>query len=395
MNNRIETDVVIFGAGIAGLWIYNRLVQEGYRCLLLADRIGGDQTLASQGIIHGGTKYALTGKLTGSSQAIREMPAIWRACLNGQGVLDLSSVNILSEYQYLWTTGGVVSKAAGFLAGKIMQSRVRPLATNELPSLFHDPAFKGSVYRLDEPVLDTASLIHSLYKTAESNSIALEPERIRFIDDGLLQLTKPDGEAMEIAFQRAVFAAGAGNESLLKAANQSAPQMQRRPLQMAMVKGDLPLLYAHCMGSGATPRMTITSYPMADGETAWYLGGEIAEQGVGRNTDTQIEAAQKELQEVLPWVDLTNLTWATLNVDRAEPQQPDGVRPTSYFFQAAEKYVTVWPTKLAFAPKLADQLIDQLASDGIDRSGGEIDRPANWPQPKMAQQPWEGVKHWI
>ena len=40
MNNRIETDVVIFGAGIAGLWIYNCLVQEGYRCLLLADKIG-------------------------------------------------------------------------------------------------------------------------------------------------------------------------------------------------------------------------------------------------------------------------------------------------------------------------------------------------------------------
>ncbi len=395
MNNRIETDVVVFGAGIAGLWICNRLVQEGYRCLLLADRIGGDQTLASQGIIHGGTKYALTGKLTGSSQAIREMPAIWRACLNGQGELDLSSVNILSEYQYLWTTGGVVSKAAGFLAGKVMQSRVRSLAQNELPALFQDPAFKGSVYRLDEPVLDTGSLVNSIYKPIENNSVAVEPDGIRFIDDSLLQLTKPDGEAMEIAFQRAIFAAGAGNESLLKAANQSAPKMQRRPLQMVMVKGDLPLLYAHCMGSGATPRMTITSYPMANGESAWYLGGEIAEQGVGRSTEAQIEAAQKELQEVLPWVDLTRLSWATLNVDRAEPQQPDGSRPTSYFFQAAENTITVWPTKLAFAPKLADQLIEHLASAGVSKTGGQSERPAGWPQPEMAQQPWEGVKHWI
>jgi hypothetical protein len=308
--------------------------------------------------------------------------------------LDLSSVKILSEYQYLWTTGGVISKAAGFLAGKVMQSRVRPLASNELPTLFQDPTFKGSVYRLDEPVLDTASLVHALYKKAEKSSLAVDPNAIRFTNDGLLQLTKPDGEVMDIAFQRAVFAAGAGNQSLLKAANQSTPQMQRRPLQMVMVKGDLPLLYAHCMGSGATPRMTITSYPMADGEAAWYLGGEIAEQGVGRDTDTQIKAARRELQEVLPWVDMTKLTWATLNVDRAEPQQPDGSRPTSYFFQAAEKTITVWPTKLAFAPKLADQLIDHLVSDGVSKSDGQSERPADWPEPEMAQQPWEGVKHW-
>jgi len=107
-------DLVIFGGGIAGLWLLGRLSRAGYSCLLLeADGLGGVQTLASQGIIHGGTKYALTGVLTGSSQAIAAMPGVWRACLAGHGELDLSRVRVLSEHQYLWSTAGLGSRVTG------------------------------------------------------------------------------------------------------------------------------------------------------------------------------------------------------------------------------------------------------------------------------------------
>ena len=51
-----STDIVVFGGGIAGLWLLNRLRDEGYDAILLeADGLGAAQTLASQGIIHGGT----------------------------------------------------------------------------------------------------------------------------------------------------------------------------------------------------------------------------------------------------------------------------------------------------------------------------------------------------
>jgi hypothetical protein len=36
--------------------------------------LGGGQSMKSQGIIHGGTKYALHGALTGASEAIADMP---------------------------------------------------------------------------------------------------------------------------------------------------------------------------------------------------------------------------------------------------------------------------------------------------------------------------------
>jgi hypothetical protein len=60
--------------------------------------------------------------------------------------------------------------------------------------------------------------------------------------------------------------------------------MQRRPLHMVMAKGpSLKPLYAHCLGGGTKPRITVTTHPAADGQWVWYLGGDIAEaDGVAR-----------------------------------------------------------------------------------------------------------------
>ncbi|WP_233519304.1 FAD-dependent oxidoreductase, partial [endosymbiont of Ridgeia piscesae] len=324
----VETDIVIFGGGIAGLWTLSRLRQAGYACLLLeSGYLGGVQTMASQGIIHGGTKYALAGKLTGSSQAIREMPQIWRDCLAGRGEIDLSRVRLLASHQHLWSNG-MLSRMAGFFAGKVMQSRISEVQGEDRPALFRDPAFHGSVYQLDEPVLDIASLIMELQRQHGDCCLQLAgPEVVEFCSENHLRLQGEDGRQLEIRSRRILLSAGAGNQTLLRRLGRDTPAMQRRPLQMVMLRGALPQLYAHCLGASANPRLTITSYPVADGVRIWYLGGDIAENGVGRDADAQIAAAQQELQELLPWVDLRGVQWATLNVDRAEPRQPDGKRP--------------------------------------------------------------------
>ena len=57
MTPSYSTDIIIFGGGIAGLWLLNRLHNEGYQAILLeTEALGGSQTIASQGIIHGGLK---------------------------------------------------------------------------------------------------------------------------------------------------------------------------------------------------------------------------------------------------------------------------------------------------------------------------------------------------
>ena len=76
MTSSYSTDIVIFGGGIAGLWMLNCLRNQGYQAILLeTDKLGSGQTLASQGIIHGGLKYALNGALGGAANIISDMPA--------------------------------------------------------------------------------------------------------------------------------------------------------------------------------------------------------------------------------------------------------------------------------------------------------------------------------
>ncbi|MEJ2117930.1 MAG: FAD-dependent oxidoreductase, partial [Alphaproteobacteria bacterium] len=135
-----------------------------------------------------------------------------------------------------------------------------------------------------------------------------------------------------------------------------------------MARGKLPPLYAHCLGASANPRLTVTSYPAEGGETVWYLGGDVAEQGVGLAPEAQVKAAKRELAELLPWVELTDLAWRTLAIDRAEPRQPGGRRPDTSYLHAEEGLMVAWPTKLAFAPRLASQVLERLQEQAVQPS---------------------------
>ncbi len=387
---RQEADVVIFGGGIAGLWLLARLLREGYSALLLEPRgLGGVQTLASQGIIHGGTKYALTGHLTDAAQAIAAMPGRWRAALAGGGELDLRGVRIRADHQFLWSTAGVASRLAGFFAGKAMRSRVTPVAEAQRPQALADPAFRGAVYRLDEPVLDVPSLTAELDRQTGGAALRIAfPDGVR-IRAGERPRVALSGEAgvLEIDTHRLVLAAGAGNAALLEHLGRAMPKMQRRPLHMVMVRGTLPALYAHCLGASANPRLTVTSHGEGAAQV-WWLGGDLAERGVARSGADQITAARQVLAELLPWLDLADAEWATLRVDRAEAAQPGGRRPDLPTVDEAEGVITVWPTKLAFAPLLADRVIEALQRAGIAPSGGRTPAP-DWPAPPLARPPWE------
>ena len=59
-----RVDVLIFGGGGAGLWLLDELHRAGHRVMLAeCDALGAGQTVASQGIIHGGLKYTLPGAM--------------------------------------------------------------------------------------------------------------------------------------------------------------------------------------------------------------------------------------------------------------------------------------------------------------------------------------------
>ena len=88
-----DYDVIVLGGGIAGLWIGNRLRQAGYNLIVIEkEKLGAGQTLAAQGMIHGGQKYVLQGIVTPHATAAARMPQRWQACFMGEGDVDLCVV---------------------------------------------------------------------------------------------------------------------------------------------------------------------------------------------------------------------------------------------------------------------------------------------------------------
>lgn len=397
MKNVAEADVVIVGGGIAGLWLLNRLRQLGYSAILLeAKSLGGGQTHKSQGIIHGGMKYALQGSLTNATTSISDMPKVWEECLQGKGILDLSRVPILSDQQYLWSTDAIASKITGFFASVMLKNQIEKLPKENFPDIFKHENFKGSVYSLKEIVIDVNVLVRELVKPNQDAIFkidALKENHLHFDENNRLtsiEIQAKPNDPIQIKAQQFIFTAGSGNEILLNKLAHQEMKMQLRPLQMVMVKTDFPYpVYAHCLGLGSTPRVTITTHQSHDGKTIWYLGGQLAEEGVQRTVEEQIQFTRQELKDLFPWLDFSNAEITTFFVNRAEALQSNGQRPDSCYTKKCENIIVAWPTKLAFAPKLAEEIIQQLQEAEVTHNHTDIRELRAWPLPSFAKPIWD------
>ena len=385
-----KVDFLIVGAGIAGLWLLADLKARGYSVLLCeSNAIGAGQTIASQGIIHGGTKYALTGSASTATTAIGDMPNRWKQALAGEGNVNLHDVKCLSQHQLLWTSPNIASKVTGFFASKVMKSRMQLVASSDYPELFQHADFKGSLYQLDEPVLDVPSLLRSFqlqFSDYLIKSDAKDSGLINENDHWLFETALPDDDRLQIHAQQIIFSAGEGNQALCQPLGIKAPTMQRRPLQMIMAKSQhLPLIYAHALGVSDKPKVTITSHKDKAGSTVWYIGGEPAENGVGESADVLIQSTQQELQQLLPWVDFNKTEWSTFNINRAEGQQIKGKRPDQPVVKHIDNISIAWPTKLAFAPMLVDSISSKFIALN-PRLDSQL--PKGLPQVKIAKPVW-------
>ena len=397
----MQVDVVIFGGGVAGMWLLDRLTREGNQCLLLeAGALGAGQTIASQGIIHGGMKYSLQGLLSKSARNIREMPTVWRDALLGRATPMLTRTRVRSEDCYLWQTDSLTSRAGMLGARLSLQVTPEPVQPGEQPTAL--AGVPGSVARLPEQVICIRSLLQDLLDQYRAQILRIDAR------DGLsMELSSPgdvrvirlrsplDGTELRLEPRQVVLTAGAGNAALRKLAGLDSESMQRRPLHMTLVRGAaLPTLNGHCV-DGARTRVTITSDVDSTGRTIWQVGGQLAEDGVPWEPQELVRRARAELISVLPGVDFTRTEWSTYRVDRAEGVTPGGGRPDNVQVLCAGNVTTGWPAKLALAPVLAREIASRISAPTTytPRSWSEVE---SWPRPQVATALWdEADRAWL
>lgn len=392
----IETDILIFGGGIAGLWLLNRLRAAGYSVLLLEqDKLGGHETLNANGIIHGGLKFGLSAMLR-DIEDLDDMPALWRDCLHDRGDVSLGGVRVLSEHQYLWSEPSLAARATAYFASRLISSQVESVEDSARPESFQAPDFEGSVYQLSDLVIDIPSLIQKLagphksciYKISQQNCHLETDDRH---NTTAVFITAAGMEPLRIHPRRVILAGGRGNQALLEDLGLREPPMERRPAHMVLLKRkQLPPVYAHCLGSSTRPRLTITSHPTRDGEWVWYLGGELADEGAQRDDRLQIEHAQRELKELLPWLDLRGARYKTLKIDRILPAGEQRLfKPDNAFMDVRGNNMVVWPCKMTLAPNLGRQVLAQLEKEGIKPEHPPLDEALPLLYPETGQPAWE------
>lgn len=359
MEEAIDVDVAIVGAGVAGLWLANLLSGKGLAVAVCeAEAIGGVQTMAAQGIVHGGLKYALGGRAGAAAAALRAMPARWRAALAGRDEVDLRGVSVCAKRLQLWASVAAVPRALA--AGWLVETPGRSAPATQ-------PFGRGRLLPLDDFVIDVPGLVRHLAAPIRHRVLqsAVMPEHIVPGPRGVTGIATRLGTLRAAAY---VFAAGAGNAALAAKAGFTAVAMVRRPLRQASVRLPQPAsVFAHCLlrPFGTAPDLTITSH----GRTL-YVGGRIASANLDRPAAVQLATLRRQLARVLPGLDLAGAEFDILEADRAEPAA-GGHRQGDVFVAEHGNCLLCWPGKLSLAPRLGDVVAERLAA--------LRPRPDSWP----------------
>ena len=312
-------DAAIVGAGIGGLWIANLLAGRGFSVVVCEPRgVGGVQTLASQGIVHSGAKYALGGTAPLSSGALKAMPNRWRACLRGEGAIDLRGVRLLAD---------------------------------EMRFRIGDETFE-----LDEPVLDVASLVHRLAERVADRVVAqsVAPEFLIVDESGVGRL---ELATCTIRAHVYVFAAGAGNEALARQAGFTRTALRHCALRQTIVRPRAGVrVYAHWTASPreAEPTLTVTSHGRS-----MSIGGKVADTGAQRTEAAQIALVRELLREAFPDIDLDGADFETFVAVRAEPAEPTRDIRDAFVVRRGNCLLCL-PVKLSLAPRLGDLALAEL-----------------------------------
>lgn len=386
----LTPDIVIFGAGIAGLWTFHRLKRMGYDVLLLEhNAIGGGQSIASQGIIHSGLKFSLAGKVNKLAQSISNMPQRWRDALNNNGDVDLSRAKIAAHSQNLMIPRGFLGGITKVITQKTLGDHVRDIPHNEWPEHLKNCGFNGSIVAMGELVLDVPSVIHAL--------AAPYKDCIRKISETEAHNPFDFLNSHNIKPRYTIFTAAANNHNIAQAQqHDTGLQTQKRPLMQGMIKNAPFPLWAHLVGKSDKPVASITTHTAHEGTLMWYLGGGVAERKIDANPHDVLKAMKHAFAQYLPNIDFSKTRWSTLPINRIEGKsKTDSWMPDTPTIHKQDNVLYCWPTKLTFAPMLSDIIIEKIDIKPQLQSKKSILNDYSFLPPAIyAQTPWDNETQW-
>ena len=385
---QFELDAIIVGGGVAGLLTLDALHRRGVHAWLIErSALGCGQTVWSQGIIHGGLKYALGGAASNAARAVSEMPDRWRAMLAGEAEPNLSAVSMRADACAIWSTGSMASMAGLLGAQLALRSGPTLWPPDQVPKALSD--VRGRVLRVAEPVLEPEGLLAVLAAMHHDRLMLGQIEAIDLHDDGAHIGVGTSAGKVDIMCSQLCLLAGGGNDGLRGLAGLTPTRMQTRPLRMVLARGDLPTLNGHCI-RGTRPWLTITTTHDRTGATIWQIGGEAAEWGASADPAATIQRAAAAVATAIPSLPLAAIEWATYEAPRAERSTVDGGRPDTPGLLEERCVLTGWPTKMALAPLLADQVAAK-----IQPRSPASPIPEHYERPAIAAPPWREVEQWI
>lgn len=395
MIQSLKKDILIVGGGIAGLWSAAHLKALGYNVILIENEaLGSGQSLASQGMIHGGQRYSLKGAWTSHADLSSQMPEKWEQFFHEACPFQLKKTKISSAHQILWSATSGLGSVISFFASKAMQTKT---AKAEETELFKGKKgfikYSGTLFKLPEKVIDTKSLLLELNEIiGTENCIKAKITQMKEMERSVRVDFQSHQKSFQLEAQTVIFTAGLGNEWAAKHIGEN-NLTQRRPLKQVLVGPVEESFYGHCITSDPRPRITITSHPIAENPSQyyWYLGGLVANYGTEHSDEEAIAYAHKELSELFPKINWSEKKWSLLKVDRAEPKHNGIFLPDGPELKTFNRIAISWPTKMTFAPLLAEKIVSYVKTLKIDVSQNPSESVASCGFEKVSvdEYPWD------
>ncbi len=119
----------------------------------------------------------------------------------------------------------------------------------------------------------------------------------------------------------------------------------------------------------------------------------MAERAKDSDPSEVYTAIRKAFAKYMPSLDLSAIQWASFPIDRIEGKsKTGGWLPDTPTIHEAGNALYCWPTKLTFAPLLANMVMKKIENAGIKPSSQQTTDWSFLPEADYATAPWDSVK---